>query len=70
MQKPEASHTPKRTPTKRRRHAYRGYGSPSWEEDRDRRGHWGRWSGGVLLPEAGILIENPRTGNVRNGSLA
>jgi hypothetical protein len=52
--------------TKRRRHGYRGYGSPLWEDLA--RSHWGRWSGGVLLPEAGILSENTRADDARNDS--
>jgi hypothetical protein len=37
--------------TKPRRRGYRGYGSPNWGE---KRSLWGRWFGGVLLPEAGL----------------
>jgi hypothetical protein len=40
--------------TKRRRHGYRGYGSPLWEEGHGGSRRWGRWSGGALLPEAGL----------------
>jgi hypothetical protein len=58
MQKPDRFEKTMQS-RKPRRHAYRGYGSPSWEEDRDHRGHWGRWSGGVLLPDAGIAAERP-----------
>jgi hypothetical protein len=40
--------------TKSRRHGYRGYGSPLWEDGHGGVRRWGRWSGGALLPEAGL----------------
>jgi hypothetical protein len=52
--------------TKRRRHGYRGYGSPLWEDHAG--SHWGRWFGGVLLPEAGILSESTRAETRRTDS--
>jgi hypothetical protein len=42
--------------TKRRRHGYRGYGSPLWEDVHGGVRRWGRWSGGALLPEAGLPL--------------
>ena len=53
--------------TKQRRHAYRGYGSPLWEEGHGGLRRWGRWSADALLPEAGLPSERTsREGSHRN----
>ena len=59
---------------KRRRHGYRGYGSPL-RQNHSGIVHWGRGFGGAgfagetvasTLPHAEILSENQRSANTRN----
>jgi len=51
---------------KQRRHAYRGYGSPLWEEGHGGSRRWGRWSADALLPEAGLPEHASRESSRRN----